>query len=403
MKILMLTPYLPYPLHSGGQIRTYNLLKKLAKNHEVTLYALIKDWSEESGLDHLQPLCHTIRLFKRSQKPFTFNNVVRTAISSFPFLVVRNHVPAMTNAIKTELAMNTYDLIHAETFYMMPHIPETSVPTLLVEQTIEYLGYESYAKQAPALLRPLLNIDIAKLKRWEKYYWNHCKQLVLMSEQDESFVLKHLSQNIPTSVVENGVDTEWFSQVPRHESTHPTVLFVGTFRWLPNQEAVRILVRTIWPLVKQRMPQARLAIVGAAPTAEVLSFAQDDPSISVSGNIPDIRQAFATSHVLAAPVWSGKGTRYKVLEALAAGTPVVATTTAVEGLTITSGKQAIVVDDTAQFAAAILDLLKNEDQRDRLRAAGRTFVQEQFDWNLIAHKLDEIYRHIGKAHDVKKT
>lgn len=403
MKILMLTPYLPYPLHSGGQIRTYNLLKKLAKDHEVTLYALIKDWSEQAGLEHLTPLCHSIRLFKRSQSPFTVRNIFRTAVSSFPFLVMRNHVPGMKKAIKDELSSSTYDLIHAETFYMMPHIPETTVPTLLVEQTIEYLGYESYAKKASLLLRPFLSIDIRKLKLWEKHYWNHCDQLVVMSQEDKAFVSKHINQNIPISVVENGVDSEWFAEVERHESEKPTVLFVGTFRWLPNLEAVRLLVKSIWPLVKKSVPDAQLTIVGAAPTSEVLSFADDEPSITVKGNIPDIRDAFASAHILAAPVWSGKGTRYKVLEALAAGTPVVATSTAVEGLAIRDGKEAIVVDDAEKFAQAIINLLHSKAKRDELRQAGRNFVKDQFDWDLIAGKLDGIYRKIGKAQYGKKT
>ena len=402
MKILMLTPYLPYPLHSGGQIRTYNLLKKLAKDHEVTLYALIKDWDEQHGLDQLTPLCHSIRLFKRSQHPFTMRNIVQTALSSFPFLVVRNHVSGMTAAIAEELQNNHYDLIHAETFYMMPHIPETTVPTLLVEQTIEYLGYESYANKANPLLRPILQIDIGKLKRWEKHYWNHCDHLVVMSEEDKLFVKTRLSRNVPISVVENGVDMEWFSQVKRHERNVPTVLFVGTFRWLPNLEAVKILVEQIWPSVRNVIPHAHLMIVGAAPTSEVLAYAQADPSITVSGNIPDIRTAFTSAHILAAPVWSGKGTRYKVLEALAAGTPVVATTTAVEGLAITNGKEAMIVDDAQEFAHTLIALLQNSTLRDELRANGRTFVQHKFDWNLIAGKLDRIYRQIGKTQYGKK-
>ncbi len=403
MKILMLTPYLPYPLHSGGQIRTYNLLKQLSKDHEVTLYALIKDWKEQDGLEQLRPLCAKIRLFKRSDHPFTLTNIVSTAISSFPFLVIRNYVRQMTAAIQSELATESYDLIHAETFYMMPHIPKTKVPTLLVEQTIEYLGYESYARKAPFFLRPFLHIDIRKLKRWEKYYWNHCDQLIVMSQEDQIFVNKHLQQNIPISVVENGVDTEWFNQVARHEAKIPTVLFVGTFRWLPNQEAVRILVTAIWPKVKQALPNARLLIVGAAPTSEVMSFAKADPSISVRGNIPDIRDAFATAHVLAAPVWSGKGTRYKVLEALAAGTPVVATSTAVEGLAITSGLEAVVADDLTVFADAVIALLQQGKRREQLRTAGKQFVKNRFNWGLIAGKLDQIYRRIGEGHYVSKN
>ncbi len=403
MKILMLTPYLPYPLHSGGQIRTYNLLKKLSKDHEITLFALIKDWKEQDDLEQLVPLCHKIRLFKRSNKPFTLNNIFRTAISSFPFLVMRNFARGMKTAIEKELEHNTYDLIHAETFYMMPHIPETTVPTLLVEQTIEYLGYESYAQKASRYLQPFLRIDINKLKRWEKHYWNNCDQLIVMSQEDKAFVQAHLTKNIPTSVVENGVDTQWFAEIARHEPEEPTVLFVGTFRWLPNLEAVRILVKSIWPIVINAIPTARLAIVGAAPTAEVLAFAKSDASIKVSGNIPDIREAFATAHILAAPVWSGKGTRYKVLEALAAGTPVVATTTAVEGLAIHTGKEAIVVDEAKNFSQAIIKLLQDATKRDTLRKAGRSFVKNQFDWDLIAGKLDSIYRRMGDANYVKKS
>lgn len=397
MKILMLTPYLPYPLHSGGQIRTYNLLTKLAAKHEITLFALIKDPTEKQWLPNLQKYCRSVRLFRRSGKPFTLRNIIKTGVSSYPFLVVRNHVPAVTQAIKDELSANQYDLIHAETFYMMPHLPTTPVPTLLVEQTIEYLGYESYAQKAPRWLRPILRVDIAKLKKWEHYFWNHCSQLVVMSADDQQFIRQQVSPHISVDVVENGVDTDWFKQVERSEPVNPTVLFVGTFRWLPNVEAVRYLVSQVWPLVLGKMPQARLRIVGAAPTTEVLSYASEKKHITVSGNIPDIRTAFATSHVLAAPVWSGKGTRYKVLEGMAAGTPVVATSTAVEGLGIEPGAHALIADTADQFAEDIIQLLQNEPLRSALRRAGRLYIRRRFDWSLIAKKLDVIYQRMGKS------
>ena len=165
MNILMLTPYLPYPLLSGGQIRTYNLLKQLSLQHDVTLFALIKDWSETEHSAELEKYCDSVRVFKRSNKPFTISNVLQTAFSSYPFLVIRNHVPEVISAVQAELQRKRYDLIHAETFYMMPHIPPTTTPTILVEQTIEYVGYESYAHKAPNLLPPLLNTDIPKIRR----------------------------------------------------------------------------------------------------------------------------------------------------------------------------------------------------------------------------------------------
>ncbi len=166
----MLTPYLPYPLLSGGQIRTYNLLKKLAKNHEVTLFALIKEDSELQYIPELEKYCRKVKVFKRSNKPFTIQNILKTAFSSYPFLVMRNHVPQTIKAVERELSSQQYDLIHAETFYMMPHIPVTTIPTILVEQTIEHLGYESYAKRVKwPFLKPFLYFDIAKIKKWEFY------------------------------------------------------------------------------------------------------------------------------------------------------------------------------------------------------------------------------------------
>lgn len=397
MKILMLTPYLPYPLHSGGQIRTYNLLKKLSKKHEITLYALIKDEAEKQFIPALTSFCQ-VKVFKRSSKPFTLNNILKTGFSSFPFLVIRNHVPALRDQLRQELRdQHAYDLIHAETFYMMPHLPQTKIPILLAEQTIEYLGYESYAAKANPLLRPFLHIDIHKLRRWEHYFWNHCQQMIVMSEEDKTYVRQFVSTQIPIDVVANGVDSRWFAQKPRSESKLPTILFVGTFRWLPNVEAVRFLAKEVWPHVTRSLPHAQLHIVGAHPSAEILAL-QNSAQIQVIGNVPDIREAFNTAHVLAAPVFSGKGTRYKILEALAAGTPVLATSTAVEGLGIQPDTHALVRNDAESFAETLVKLLQNPSLRNRLRQAGLTFVKTHFDWQLIAKNLDAIYYSMGNRH-----
>ncbi len=397
MKILMLTPYLPYPLLSGGQIRTYNLLKTLAKKHDVTLFALIKDYDEKQYIPELEKYCSSVRVFKRSSKPFTLKTVFQTAFSSFPFLVIRNHVPAVMDAVRQELAGGEYDLIHAETFYMMPHLPKTTVPILLVEQTIEYLGYESYAQKAHPLIKPLLNIDIAKIKRWEKYYWNLCKTLVVMSEDDKNFLADKVEDPTKIEVVANGVDTAWFAQKKRLEPDVPTLLSVGTFKWLPNIEAVSFLVDKVWPIISAQLPTARLWIVGNAPTPKILAYEKHDPRITVTGRIPDIRDAFNQAHVLVAPVFSGKGTRYKILEAMASGTPIVATTTAVEGLAVKQHTHVLTSNTAAGMAAHVIDLLHDKQKRADLAAAGKTFVSQNYDWSLISQKLDTIYKAIGGA------
>jgi glycosyltransferase involved in cell wall biosynthesis len=397
MTILMLTPYLPYPLLSGGQIRTYNLLKKLAKKYDVMLFALIKEDSERQYLPELKKYCKEVRLFKRSKKPFTLRNIFHTAFSSYPFLVIRNHVPETLKAVEKELKEKKYDLIHAETFYMMPHIPPTDVPIILVEQTIEYLGYESFAaKIRLPFLKPLLMIDIRKIKMWEEYYWNTCTKLITMSTDDKQFINQTIHDEKKIAVVSNGVDVEWFASRERKLPKEPTILSVGTFNWLPNVEAVRFLVREVWPLIKAKLPTTKLWIVGNAPTKEVFEYQKKDSSITITGGIPDIRDAFCGAHVLVAPVFSGKGTRYKILEAMASGTPIVATEIAVEGLGVKHGVHVMIGNSAREIAMLTLQVLQDDALRKRLAENGRKFVRSEYDWEFIAQKLDGIYRDLGR-------
>jgi len=392
MKILMLTPYLPYPLLSGGQIRTYNLLKKLAGKYEVTLFALIKEENERQHIPELEKYCAKVRVFKRSQKPFTLRNILNTAFSSFPFLVIRNHVPETIAAVEQELAAEHYDVIHAETFYMMPNIPKTDVPIILVEQTIEYLGYESYTDKVKWwLIRQFLNIDIAKIRRWEEHYWKSCTKLITMSEEDKTFINQTLQQPEKIEVVSNGVDVKWFDQKQRRLPKDLTLLSVGTFNWLPNVEAVKFLVDNVWPLVKKKLPDTKLWIVGNAPTPEIFEYQKKDSSITITGGIPDIRDAFTGAHVLVAPVFSGKGTRYKILEAMAAGTPIVATELAVEGLGVEHGVQVLIGNTAKELADLTVNLLQKPELQKKLAVSGKQFVQNQYDWEFVAEKLDRIY------------
>jgi len=395
MKVLMLTPYLPYPLVSGGQIRTYNLLKALSKSHEITLFALIKDEAERKHTTELLKYCKKITLFKRTRHPFVPRNILLAGFSSYPFVVTRNLPLGMKKAVSRELTEGDYDLIHAETFYMMPNIPPTNIPIILAEQTIEYLGYQDYMKKANPLLKPILSIDVNKIKYWERYYWNKADKLITMSEEDKQFIERELGHITNTSVVANGVDLDFFSATKKKLPKDPTVLFVGTFKWLPNIEAVDEIVHKIWPLVLAKLPNAKLKIVGFSPTPKIKGYAKD-PSITVLGGIDDIREAFATSHMLLAPIRSGKGTRYKVLEAMITATPVVATTLAAEGIDLRNGENVLIADTSTDLAAATVKLLKDPSLQQSLGFSGARLVRENYSWDTIAKELDYVYKEFKK-------
>ena len=395
MKILMLTPYLPYPLLSGGQIRTYNLLKNLKNDHEITLFSLIKDESERKYKNELENFCHKVVLLRRTKNPWDLRNILLAGFTAYPFLVTRNMPLSASRLIADELKNNKYDLIHAETFYMMPNIPKTHIPTLLVEQTIEYLGYQNYAKKSKLwYIKPLLYIDIYKIKYWEQYFWKKANRLVTMSDEDRIFIKKEIGDKQQIDVVANGVDMEFFKSTQIEKPQDPTVLFVGTFKWLPNVDAVEYLVEKIWPLIIKKIPNAKLHIVGFSPNKKILKYA-NNTSIKVSGDIDDIRQVYGRAHILLAPIRSGKGTRYKILEAMATGLPIVGSKLSVEGLPVIPGQHVLVSNNTHELADMAVSLLKNEQKQKEMAHKGKMLVKEKFEWKLISKELDRIYRELG--------
>lgn len=393
----MLTPYLPYPLLSGGQIRTYNLLKNLKDRHEITLFALIKEKKEKRYVKELRKFCKKIVLLQRTKNPWSLRNILLAGITPYPFLVTRNWPIGAKKIIKKEIEKEKFDLIHAETFYMMPNIPETKIPILLVEQTIEYLAFLNFTQKSKKLpLKPLLYFDVLKLLAWEKFYWQKASRLVTMSKEDKNFIKKMVKKDLKIDVVANGVDIGYFEKSKKRLPKNPTVLFVGTFKWMPNIDAVEFLVEKIWPKIKQKLPRAKLEIVGFSPTKKIKSYAKD-PSIIIDGDVADIRDAYRSAHVLLAPIRSGKGTRYKVLEAMATGTPVVATKLGVEGIGIISGKHALVANSGKDLAMVTIKVLKDKILQKKLAQAGKKLVSEKYNWKTISKELDRVYRELGTA------
>ncbi|MBI2012416.1 glycosyltransferase [Candidatus Curtissbacteria bacterium] len=394
MKILMITPYLPYPLVSGGQIRTYNLLKNLSKKHEITLASFIREEDERKYFSELTPYCKKVILFKR-RKAWSPINIILAAVTPYPFLVCIYFESKVKKQIARELASNHYDLIHAETFYVMPNIPQTKIPIFLVEQVIEYLVYQKFVESLPPwsfFIKPLLLFDVSKIKWWEKHYWGKAKRLASMSDEDRRFIQEHV-KNIKVDVVANGVDVAYFAKTRKQKTIKPTVLFVGQFKWLPNRDATGFLVEDIWPKIKNEIGNAKLWIVGRNPPSDVLKYARED--IKVDGAVEDIRTAYGLSDVLLAPIRNGRGTKYKILEAMATKTPIVGTKLAIEGLAIRDGKEAFVAETADELSQKSVQILKNPKVGQNLASAAYDLVKKKYNWQIISDKLDQLYKEVG--------
>lgn len=398
MKILMVLPFLPIDQMSGGQTRWYHLIKFLSKKHKITVVSLIRGDKEKemSYLPQIEKYCEKIMVFDRPKSPWTIRNLFLTLISFNPLVVIRNFSLEERRAIKKELENNDYDMIHAETFYVMPHIPRTKVPIVLVDPTIEFDVYKHYVhNEVSWLLKPIYMFDVIKLKFWEKYYWRNANRVFAVSEEDKKIMQDELP-NVKVGIIPNGVDVSYFESKKINRQNPQRVLYHGDYKWMQNVEAVNILIKDVWPQIKKRMKNVKLWITGRSVPSDILNLAKLDKDIIVTESPKDNRDVFKTASVLVTPIMSPGGTRLKVLESMAADLPVVSTPVGVAGLKIKNGVHALVSNNAKSLAEMTVKVLKNKKVSNGLAREGKKFVASNFDWQSIVADLDRVYTSLIK-------
>jgi len=398
MKILMLTPYLPYPPSSGGQVRSYNLIKNLAQKHEITLFSLIKNEKEKQYVQELEKYCPKVSVFNRPTKPWTFKNILRTGFSLYPFLVIRNLSQEEKKSVVEELEKEKYDLIHAETFYVMPHLPETKVPILLVDQTIEFQVYQHFVKKNQNfLLKPFLYVDIFKIRYWELKFWKKANKVVAVSEADKDKMVK-LVKGLDVGVVPNGAGEDLMAVLKeRKPEPSPTIFFQANYSWLQNIEAAQNLANKVFPLIKKEVREAKCWIAGQFAREKIGSLESADVKIIDLDNsdIEGVKSAYRRATVFVAPLEGPGGTRLKILGAMAAGVPVVTSVIGIEGIDAQNGREIFVADDWKEMAKKAILLIKQKRTYRRMVEKARKLVEEKYSYQSVAKTLDKFYMEVA--------
>lgn len=392
----MLTPYLPYPPASGGQIRTLYLLKYLAQNHSITLVSLYKDDREKKFAKNLQSYCAEIHLCKRPRKPWQVNNIAKAVFSNLPFLIVRNYSREAVETIEQLLKTKSFDVIHAETFYIMPHIPETHIPVLLVEQTIEYKVYQHFVGTLPFFLKYPLTLDIFKLKYWETYYWKKANLVATVSESDKKEI-QHILPDLTTEIIPNGAGDEMIAtRLKSPRNTSPQLLFVGNFYWLQNVEAARYLIDHVFPKLRNDVPGIRLVIAGQNAGTKITGNADEGIEIVdlAADDTTSVKRLYGEASVFIAPIFGPGGTRLKILAAMASGVPVISTHVGVEGLGIKNGEHVLIATNPKTFVAQTKRVIENQDLYKTIQKNAYQHVKRHFSWKSIAKKLEHEYEKI---------
>lgn len=395
----MVSSYLPYPLYSGGNIRLYNLLKFLSKDHKITLVCEKRPFQSDEDVKEVEKICHKVITVER-KKQWSAKNIVMTGFSLNPFLITGHTNKRMTKIIAEEIAKEKYDLIHVETFYVMQNLPVTSIPVVLVEHNIEYLVYKRFADKAKFFVRPLLYADVLKLKKKEEYFWERANKLIAVSNAE-----KDLMSRKDTEVVPNGVDLGKFEfQVPesKFKNEEKRILFIGDFRWIQNQDCATFIIKEIWPKILSNSKfrasniNLKLWIVGKNMSRSIKSLTDDNSVIFDDENQMETEEIYRRSFLLLAPIRVGGGTSYKILEAMASGTAVVTTNLGMTGLEIRNNKEVLSAETPGKLAGAVEDFLTDKNLYGRIAKNAREFVEDNYDWNKIARILEKVYASVLK-------
>lgn len=396
MKILMLTPYVPFPPSSGGQIRSLNLLKYLSQNNRITLIALYKKEKEKKSIKHLKKYCRQIYLCKRPKQPWQITNIIKAILSPFPFLVIRNFSQEAKKIVQKLIESHSYDVIHAETFYIMPHLPKTKTPVLLVEQTIEYQVYQHFVRSLPFIIRPLFYLDIVKLKFWERFYWKKATLVATVSQPDRKKLLS-LEPGIKTTIIPNGAGDDMLKiKLSDKNLTKPIILFLGNFDWLQNIEAAKIIIKAIHPKIKKHLPKIKIIIAGQNAKKK-LPFSPQS-KLQIVDIPPDdkktVEKLYKKATLFIAPINGPGGTRLKLLAAMAAGVPIIATKTALQGLDLTYGKNVLIAKQPEEFIQQIKLILSEKSLFKKIQKNAYYLVRKKYNWKDIADKLQQVYSQV---------
>ena len=377
MKILYLSHTCPYPPNRGDRIRCYHILAHLAKRHALTLvYPVFTDEHLEH-LESLQPYCEAIF-------PVKYNRLSRysfccaSLFGNYPLSVALFHSRKLQKLVRTL----SPDFTLADCSTMAPYAIDLPCPKILDFVDIDSQKWHFFSEMTHFPYSQIYQLESKRLSRFE-HFLAHRFDYCLVTSQYEKSLLSKFSNII---ALPNGVDQEYFSTqtIPVEEN----IIFTGVMNYFPNSDAVLHFHHNIFPLIKSKAPSARFIIAGMHPTAQIRALADRDTT--VTGFIPDIREYLSRASVCVVPLRIAMGVQNKILEAMAMGVPVVATSTANRGINATHGREIVVADDPASFADATISLLKDQQLRESITENAKTFIEQNFSWEKNLRRLDEL-------------
>lgn len=400
MKILFLQKRILFPPDTGWRIRTLNVVRHLARWHDITYLCNVLPTDEDSALAAMRDLGVTLetvpwRERRRGSVGF-YGELLRNLASRHPYTVWKDYDPRLRARAAALLGGGGFDLLVCDFIQMALNALGLDAPaSLLFQHNVEAEIFARHARGGGSWLRRrYMGLQWHKMRRFEAEAGARFDGAVAVSERDGEVFEREYGWPL-VRVIDTAVDLERFSPAGTPADTE-RVVFVGSLDWLPNQDGMRHFVERIWPAIRRARPQATFQIVGRNPGAGMLRLAQVD-GVEVAGSVPDVRPYYAGASVVVIPLLVGGGTRLKAYEAMAMGKAVVSTSLGIEGLPVEPGVHYALADDPAAFAAEVVRLLEDRNAAALLGAQARSLVAERFSAETVARQFEAICREVVEA------
>lgn len=403
MNILVVYPYIPYPLDRGTYQRTFHLLRELAREHTVDLLALSEGGERLDRQGVFESFCREVRFvpFQHPEWPKLFSGRL---FQWTPSTILHWKFPHLAQAIREQLQKHQYDLVHVCDIVLAQYfLREHQDIPLSVDRSRVDLQFQlqQTAHHTASWKDKLLAWEnMIKLWFYERQVARRCQMQVLCGPDDEVFVRRWISQQVPLKVVANGVDLEFFKPdiLKTPPAAKPTILFCGAMDYTPNVDALRWYFSEIHDGIREQVPDLEVLIVGKTPALEVQAYAQK-AGVTVTGSVPDVRPYYHRAWLQIVPLRIGGGTRLKIVESLSIGTPVVSTSIGAQGLHLEHDAQILLADKASDFIHQTVRALATPPLRDKLREAGIRTAQSRFSWHQIGAGLSQTYRSLNQKEE----
>jgi sugar transferase (PEP-CTERM/EpsH1 system associated) len=397
MRLLLLTPQLPYPPHQGTSLRNYNLIAQLAKRHQVCLLTFLES---DQSLGDAGPLLEACEWVDTLPVPRRSNatRLRQMLTTRRPDMSWRLWSPAFRDRLTMRLAETSFDVVQIEGIELAPY-----VPTIEAAPSRPLTVYEDHNAEWMLQKRACLT-DLRIPRRWPAAFYSFvqwmrlkgyeadvCRRadrVVAVSEADRDVILA-VAPDVTINIVPNGVDLDEYTAYSGPVEPYDLV-FTGKMDFRPNVDAMLWMGHEVWPLIRRRRPESRMAIVGQRPHPR-LEPLRKEAGITITGWVPDVRPYIAGGTVYVAPLRVGGGTRLKLLQAMAMGAAIVATSLGAEGFPVTHGRELLLADTPGDFAQAVLRLLEDPEQRSQMGRSARRFVEATYGWDTLVPKLETLY------------